>query len=114
MLLLSDTNIRNYNAADIEWLADELNITNWDDLVFNSDNINDVYSNFLKILDDDVRKYIHVPTKTITVRPNDKPFMNNTIRNKIRQVTEFIIKLKLQTTLIIWKNLEKSGMKLLI
>jgi hypothetical protein len=40
---------RNYNAADIEGLADELNITNWDDLVFNSDNINDVYSNFLKI-----------------------------------------------------------------
>ena len=42
--------IRNYNAADIEWLADELNITKWDDLVFNSDNINDVYSNFLKIM----------------------------------------------------------------
>jgi hypothetical protein len=139
------------------------------------------------------RKYI--PTKTITVRPNDKPFMNNKIRNKIRQrnrihykakttnnpdhytnlaimfqkwgwisgfskiwygfsnsppfprryilvwkvrgkfllrllqfdqminhswiikletrshnVTEFIIKLKLQTTLIIGQNLEKSGM----
>ena len=53
--------IRNYNAADIEGLADELNITNWDDLVFNSDNINDVYSNFLKILDDAVKKYI--PTR---------------------------------------------------
>jgi hypothetical protein len=35
----------NYNAADIEGLADELNITNWHDLVFDSDNINDVYSN---------------------------------------------------------------------
>jgi hypothetical protein len=42
------------HAPDIEGLADELNITNWDDLVFNSDNINDVYSNFLKILDDAV------------------------------------------------------------
>ena len=59
------------NAADIEGLVDELNITNWDDLVFNSDNINDVYSNFLKMLYDAVKKYI--PTKTITVRPNDKP-----------------------------------------
>jgi len=39
--------IRNYNFADIEGLADELNITNWEDLLFNSDNINDVYSNFL-------------------------------------------------------------------
>jgi hypothetical protein len=37
--------IRNYNAADIEGLADEMNITNWNDLVFNSDNITDVYSN---------------------------------------------------------------------
>jgi hypothetical protein len=45
-----------YNAADIEGLADELNITNWDDLVFDSNNINDVYSNFLKILDDAVKK----------------------------------------------------------
>ena len=42
--------IGNYNAADIEGLADVLNITNWDDLVFNSDNINGVYSNFLKFL----------------------------------------------------------------
>jgi hypothetical protein len=42
--------IRKYNAADIEGLADELNITNWDDLVFNSDIINDVYSNFLLML----------------------------------------------------------------
>jgi hypothetical protein len=40
--------IRNYNAADIEGLTDQLNITNWDNIVFNSDNINDVYSNFLK------------------------------------------------------------------
>jgi hypothetical protein len=86
--------IRNYNAVDIEGLADELNITNWDDLVFNSDNINDVYSNFLKLLDDAVKKYL--PTKTITVRPNDKPFMNNTIRNKIRQRN--IIHYKAKTT----------------
>jgi hypothetical protein len=67
---MSKKHIRNYNAADIEGLADELNITNWNDLVFNSDNITDVYSNFLKILVDAVKKYI--PTKTITVRPNDK------------------------------------------
>jgi hypothetical protein len=86
--------IRNYNTADIEGLADELNITNWDDIVFNSDNINDVYSNFPKILDDAVKKYL--PTKTITVRPNDKPFMNNKIRNKIRQRN--IIHYKAKTT----------------
>jgi hypothetical protein len=37
--------IRNYNAADIEGLADEMNITNWNDLVFNSDNITDCSKN---------------------------------------------------------------------
>ena len=104
--------IRNYNAADIEGLADELNITNWDDLVFNSDNINDVYSNFLKILDDAVKKYI--PTKTITVRPNDKPFMNNKIRNKIRQRNRIHYKAKTTNNPNHWKKIEISGMKLLI
>jgi hypothetical protein len=71
------------SEADTEGLADRLNITNWDNLVFNSDNINDVYYNVLIILDDTVNKCI--PTKTIRVRPNDKLFMNNKIRNKIRQ-----------------------------
>ena len=93
--------IRNYNAADIEGLADELNITNWDDLVFDSDNINDVYSNFLKILDDAVKKYI--PTKTITVRPNDKPLMNNKIRNKIRQRNRIHFKAKTTSNPDHWK-----------
>jgi hypothetical protein len=41
---------------------------------------------------------------------------NKIIRLETRSdnVTEFIIKLKLQTTLIIGKKLEKSGMNLLI
>ena len=42
--------IRNYKAADIEGLADVLKITDGEDLVFNSDNINGVYPNFLKFL----------------------------------------------------------------
>ena len=93
--------IRNYDAADIEGLADQLNITNWDNIVFNSDNINDVYSNFLKILDDTVNKFI--PTKTITVRPNDKPFMNNKIRNKIRQRNRIHYKVKTTKNPDDWK-----------
>ena len=53
-----------------------------------------MHSNFLKIFDDTVNKCI--PIKTITVRPNDKPFMNNKIRNKIRQRN--IIHYKAKTT----------------
>jgi hypothetical protein len=87
--LVSNFIIRNYNAVDIEGLADELNITNCDDLVFDSDNINDVYSNFLKILEDAVKKYI--PTKTITVRPNDKPYSSFASLTKL--ITSFLISL---------------------
>ena len=93
--------IRKYDAADIEGLADQLNITNWDNIVFNSDNINDVYSNFLKMLDDTVNKCI--PTKTITVRPNDKLFMNNKIRNKIRQRNRIHYKVKTTNNPDDWK-----------
>jgi hypothetical protein len=76
-------------------------ITNWDNIVFNSDNINDVYSNFLKMLDDTVNKCI--PTKTITVRPNDKLFMNNKIRNKIRQRNRIHYKVKTTNNPDDWK-----------
>ena len=97
--------IRNYNAADIEGLADRLNITNWDNLVFNSDNINDVYYNVLKILDDSVNTFI--PTKTIRVRPNDKPFMNNKVRNKIRQRNRIHYKFKTTNNPDHWKNISE-------
>ncbi|CAG2207864.1 unnamed protein product [Mytilus edulis] len=76
------TQIRDFKRADYEGLKNQLNDTDWDDVVFNSNNINDVYMNFVKTFERTVNRYI--PTKTMTVRLNDKPFMNNLIRNKIR------------------------------
>jgi hypothetical protein len=52
------------------------------------------------MLDDAVKKYL--PTKTITVRPNDKPFMNNTIRNKIRQRNRIHYKAEISAKIGAW------------
>ena len=49
-----------------------------------------------------LKKYI--PTKTITVRPNDKPFMNNKIRNKIRQPNRIHYKAKTTNNPDHWKK----------
>ncbi|CAG2252208.1 unnamed protein product [Mytilus edulis] len=40
--------IRDFKRADYEGLKNQLNDTDWDDVVFNSNNINDVYMNFVK------------------------------------------------------------------
>ncbi|CAG2188607.1 HSPA1s [Mytilus edulis] len=84
--------IRDFKRADYEGLKNQLNDTDWDDVVFNSNNINDVYMNFVKTFESTVNRYI--PTKTITVRPNDKPFMNNLIRNKIRHRQTCTVKVR--------------------
>jgi hypothetical protein len=41
------------------------------------------YSNFLFILNETCDK--HIPAKTVIIRPNDKPFMNSSIRKAIRK-----------------------------
>ncbi|XP_071176621.1 uncharacterized protein [Mytilus edulis] len=94
--------IRDFKRADYEGLKNQLNDTDWDDVVFNSNNINDVYMNFVKTFESTVNRYI--PTKTITVRPNDKPFMNNLIRNKIRHRNRIHHKAKTSNNPYLWKK----------
>ncbi|CAG2239657.1 unnamed protein product [Mytilus edulis] len=94
--------IRDFKRADYEGLKNQLNDTDWDDVVFNSNNINDVYMNFVKTFESTVNRYI--PTKTITVRPNDKPFMNNLIRNKIRHRNRIHHKAKTSNNPDHWKK----------
>ena len=58
--------------------------------------------NFVKTFESTVNRYI--PTKTITVRPNDKPFMNNLIRNKIRHRNRIHHKAKTSNNPDHWKK----------
>ena len=74
--------IRNYNAANYEEINNDLSSLDWEP-VFTEPNINDVYLKFLDNIENCVN--CHIPTKTVIIRPNDKPFINNGIRLKIRQ-----------------------------
>ena len=55
---------------------------NWS-ILFENKTVNENYSNFLSILNEACDK--HIPTKTVVIRPDDKPFMNSSIRKAIRK-----------------------------
>ena len=55
---------------------------NWS-ILFENKTVNQNYSNFLSILNEACDK--HIPTKTVVIRQDDKPFMNNSIRKAIRK-----------------------------
>lgn len=75
--------IVDYNNADFNKLNSELANINWDVEVFNSCDIDEIYSKFTNVLNSTVDK--HVPKKVATVRPRDKVFMNSTIRILMRK-----------------------------
>ena len=75
-------------------MNDELNIIDWN-TIFHNKTINDNYSNFLSTINRVCDK--HIPSKVVVIRPDDKPFMNNSIRKAIRKKEiVFIIKLNPQ------------------
>jgi hypothetical protein len=55
---------------------------NWS-ILFENTTVNQNYSNFLTILKEACDK--HIPTKTVLIRPDDKPFMNSSIRKALRK-----------------------------
>ena len=94
--------IRKYDSANYVGFVRDLNEIDWNDTFNTCDNINDMYSKFLDIYSSHVDK--HIPTKTITVRPADKPFMNNTIRRKIRQRNRIHYKAKNSNSAAHWQK----------
>ena len=44
--------------------------------------------------------------KTVVIRPDDKPFMNSSIRRRFEREIAFIIELSLPTTQIIGQNID--------
>lgn len=75
--------IKNYNLANYQGLNADLTLVNWDEEVFNTENINDIYNNFTEKYSKLIEK--HVPTKTVTIRPSDKPYITTAIRKRMRQ-----------------------------
>ena len=58
--------VRNYENANLHALNEELSQIDWNNTVFNSDNIDEIYSNFISnCIDNHIKK-------PITIRPRDK------------------------------------------
>ena len=75
--------IRDYKLANYDKANDDIKQINWEEDVFNGENIDDIYNSFLNKLNTCLDK--HIPLKNITVRPKDKAFMNNSIRKLMRK-----------------------------
>lgn len=63
---------KNQYPAKYQGLNADLSLLNWVEEVFNSENRNDIYNNFTQKYPKLTEK--HVPTKTVIVRPSDKPY----------------------------------------
>lgn len=75
--------IRDYNNAIYVGLNNDLTGTNWEEEVFNAENINEINSNFTNIITSCIKK--RIPTKVVTIRPRDKPFKRNLIKKFMRK-----------------------------
>jgi hypothetical protein len=72
-------------------MNDELNMIDWN-TIFHNKTINDNYSNFLSTINRVCDK--HIPSKVVVIRPDDKPFLNSSIRKAIRKRDRIHYKVK--------------------
>lgn len=73
----------NFNNINEEQLDKELAIADWNEVFLDDVNIDSIYykwiSLFLKIVES------FIPSKIVTIRPHDKPWMNATVRRAINK-----------------------------
>ena len=72
-----------YNEANYTHLNSELDKINWDNEVFSTTDMDEIYSKSMDVLTTTINK--HIPKKVVTIRPRDKVFMNRAIRILMRQ-----------------------------
>ena len=73
-------NFNNVNSADLNC---ELSQLDWFSLCGNTNDIDETYSCWYSHFRSIIDKYI--PLKTVTIRPNDKPWMDSEVRHAIRR-----------------------------
>ena len=73
-------NFNNVNSADLNC---ELSQMDWFSLCDNTNDIDETYSCWYSHFRSIIEKYI--PLKTVTIRPNDKPWMDSKVRHAIRR-----------------------------
>ena len=71
-----------YKHADFINLNSEIRLFDWEGFLLSSENIDDMSIKFTNKFIEFVKMYI--PVKIITIRPNDKPWFNSSIRRAMR------------------------------
>jgi hypothetical protein len=71
-----------YTHADFINLNSEIRLFDWEGFLLSSENIDEISIKFTNKFIEFVKMYI--PVKIITIRPNDKPWFNSSIRRAIR------------------------------
>lgn len=90
-----------YEQADLESIKYKLETTNWS-FINTLENMNIINETFTKNLLDICNECI--PKVTLTVRPNDKPWMTNEIRRIMRQRDRLYTKAKSKNNETQWHN----------
>jgi hypothetical protein len=71
------------SRMDENVLQEALSNVNWNDIFLNNDDIDNLYAEWFKCFYQVLLK--HVPHRTVTIRPRDKPWVNSEIRRAIRK-----------------------------
>ena len=75
--------ISQYNETNLNELKENLSLVPWNALLSANESIDDITDTFTAILKDEIKNAI--PTKTVLVRPNDKPVMTGHVRKLLRK-----------------------------
>ena len=92
----------NFNDVNITNLNQELEHANWSQYLENETDIDVIYSKWYRKFRSIIEK--HIPLKSVTIRPNDKPWMNGLIRLAIRKRNRFLKKHIKHPTLNTWER----------
>ena len=92
----------NFNSVDENLLTHSLLSFNWDALFVDVSDMDSLYDNWLSVFLSIVKSFI--PSREITIRPSDKPWMNNIIRRSMRRRNRLLRKFRSTKLLIDWSR----------
>jgi hypothetical protein len=75
---------------------------NWDKLFQDVENVDDLYNEWFTCVEQVLKTF--VPTRTVVIRPRDKPWMTSEIRRAIRKRNRLLIVFGRLKNLVAWEN----------
>ena len=92
----------NFNNVNITDLHGELSQLDWFSLCENTNDIDEIYSSWYSHFRSVIEKYI--PLKTVTIRPNDKPWMDSKVRLAIKRRNRLLRIHNIRPSPVTWKS----------